>query len=122
MISILVIYFVTEEQDSKISDKEASNTLQKQRHERPFESGMALLLYRGMIRYGDVPIASGQRHNLVIWLYGKDGSVRFALYDPHEQRSRGQRWLEGRLSPCGGTHVMLLVFSWICFRFATIIL
>ncbi|KAL3905781.1 MAG: hypothetical protein SGILL_009538, partial [Bacillariaceae sp.] len=89
------IYFVVDEKDvtrqSKDTAQSSRNPRPKQRHELQFEPGTALI-HRGMLRHGAIPISEGHRHNLVIWLYGKDGSVRFAPYEPHEQLSRAQRW------------------------------
>lgn len=61
------------------------------RHEMRFDPGTALL-HRGMLRHGALPIENGQRLNLVIWLYGRDGSVRCAPYEEKEQLSIMQRW------------------------------
>ncbi|KAG7337656.1 hypothetical protein IV203_030963 [Nitzschia inconspicua] len=98
------IYFVTDDVQTKVDgDNDVlSKRMKKHRHELQFEPGMALL-HRGFLRHGAMPISSGQRHNLVIWLYGKDGSVRFAPYELHEQLSREQRWSQGRkMSQCDG--------------------
>lgn len=85
------IYFVTEH-DQQIHDGGGTaDRKRRQRHELTFESGMALV-HRGMVRHGAMPISRGHRHNLVLWLYGKDGSVRFAPYPPEEQMTVQERW------------------------------
>ena len=63
----------------------------KERREFNFESGTALL-HRGMTRHGSIPLQSGQRNNLVIWLHGKDGYVRTSSYEKHEQLTVSERW------------------------------
>jgi hypothetical protein len=98
------IYFVTNEHQQQRPPGEKTSQQQQQQqqqHELQFEPGMSLV-HRGMLRHGAMPISSGQRHNLVIWLYGKDGSVRFAPYQAHEQLSRKERWSDGKVSQCHG--------------------
>jgi len=65
------------------------------RHSITFDPGM-MLIHRGSVRHAALPITSGTRHNLVIWLFGEDGTVRFAPYGEDERLSVEQRW--GRAS------------------------
>lgn len=44
------------------------------------EPGMAVL-HRGMHRHRALPISGGERHQLIVWLFGPHGYVRFAPYD-----------------------------------------
>jgi len=64
------------------------------RHSIEFESGM-MLIHRGSVRHAALPIRSGTRHNMIIWLFGEDGRVRVAPYNEHERLTVEQRW--GRL-------------------------
>jgi hypothetical protein len=73
------IYFVQDDENKK------------ERWEFNFESGTALL-HRGMTRHGSIPLQSGQRNNLVIWLHGKDGYVRISPYEKDEQLTVSERW------------------------------
>eukprot|EP01060_Flectonema_neradi_P014683 TRINITY_DN21313_c0_g3_i1.p1 TRINITY_DN21313_c0_g3~~TRINITY_DN21313_c0_g3_i1.p1 ORF type:complete len:307 (+),score=55.00 TRINITY_DN21313_c0_g3_i1:47-967(+) len=50
------------------------------------------LLHRGMLRHSASPLTSGERHNLVIWVFGKDGYVRVAPYPPEQQSTHLSRW------------------------------
>ena len=95
------IYFMTEEE----GDGEVSQQKPRQRHELQFTPGMALI-HRGMIRHGAMPISTGQRHNLVIWLYGKDGSVRFAPYELHERLSVEERWEDDFTAVCKSPEIV----------------
>jgi predicted 2-oxoglutarate/Fe(II)-dependent dioxygenase YbiX len=61
------------------------------RHSITFDPGM-MLIHRGSVRHAALPITSGTRHNLVIWLFGEDGAVRIAPYDEDERLSVEQRW------------------------------
>ncbi|MGK3753168.1 MAG: hypothetical protein ACI8RD_005475 [Bacillariaceae sp.] len=64
---------------------------EENKRELKFESGTALL-HRGMTRHGSIPLKSGQRNNLVIWLHGKDGYVRISPYEEHERLTIPERW------------------------------
>lgn len=55
------------------------------------QPGMAVL-HRGMQRHAALPIESGERHNMVIWLFGEHGYVRIAPYEKEEQLTLQQRW------------------------------
>mmetsp|Transcript_21172 Transcript_21172/g.23743 ORF Transcript_21172/g.23743 Transcript_21172/m.23743 type:complete len:419 (+) Transcript_21172:75-1331(+) len=77
------IYFVDENEKGK-----------KQREQLQFESGTALL-HRGMTRHGSIPLKSGQRNNLIIWLHGKEGYVRISPYEEHERLTVLERWSFG---------------------------
>jgi hypothetical protein len=50
------------------------------------------LLHLGMTRHASLPIQGGSRINMVVWLYGQDGTVRIAPYEPHERLTSKQRW------------------------------
>jgi hypothetical protein len=56
-----------------------------------FTPGMAVL-HRGLTRHAALPITHGERHNLVVWLFGQDGYVRFGEYHKSEQLTVAQRW------------------------------
>ena len=73
----------------------STKTTSPDRQEIQFGPGMALL-HRGMTRHAALPIEGGSRQNLVIWLYGRDGSVRIAPYEDHEQLTIEERWWKRR--------------------------
>ena len=60
-------------------------------HEVKFRPGMAVL-HRGMTRHAAQPIVQGERTNLVVWLFGQHGYVRFVPYEEHERMTPRQRW------------------------------
>jgi hypothetical protein len=62
-----------------------------ERQELTFAPGMALL-HRGLHRHAALPIESGERVNMVLWLFGDHGYVRFAPYDEKDQMSATERW------------------------------
>lgn len=72
-----ILYFVDEETG--------------EHHEVKFQAGMAVL-HRGMIRHAAQPIVQGERTNLVVWLFGQHGYVRFVPYEEHERMTPRQRW------------------------------
>jgi hypothetical protein len=43
-------------------------------------------------RHQALPIQKGQRHQMVVWLFGSHGYVRFVPYEDNEQRSVEERW------------------------------
>jgi hypothetical protein len=57
----------------------------------PMEPGMAVI-HRGLHRHQALPIEKGQRHQLIVWLFGRDGYVRFVPYEPDEQMTVKERW------------------------------
>uniref|UniRef100_A0A7S0FLZ6 Fe2OG dioxygenase domain-containing protein n=1 Tax=Minutocellus polymorphus TaxID=265543 RepID=A0A7S0FLZ6_9STRA len=61
------------------------------RHLIEFEPDM-LLIHRGSVRHAALPISSGTRHNIIIWLFGEDGQVRVAPYDEEDRLAVEQRW------------------------------
>ena len=61
------------------------------RHTVRFEPGMAIL-HKGSLRHAAKPIESGERQNLIMWLFGNDGQVRIAPYDIGEQMTVAERW------------------------------
>jgi len=62
-----------------------------QRNNVTFTPGMAVL-HRGIVRHGSYPITSGERHNLVIWLFGKNDYVRIGEYPKLERLTVKERW------------------------------
>uniref|UniRef100_A0A7S4RQF4 Fe2OG dioxygenase domain-containing protein n=2 Tax=Alexandrium monilatum TaxID=311494 RepID=A0A7S4RQF4_9DINO len=56
-----------------------------------FSPGLALF-HRGQHKHQALPLLSGERTNVIIWLFGRDGVVRAAPFARHEQLSAGQRW------------------------------
>ena len=61
------------------------------RRELKMEPGMAVL-HRGLHRHQAMPIQTGQRHQLIVWLFGRDGYVRFAPYEKKDRMTLQQRW------------------------------
>jgi hypothetical protein len=57
----------------------------------PMEPGMAVI-HRGLHRHQALPIEKGQRYQLIVWLFGRDGYVRFVPYEPDEQMTVKERW------------------------------
>ena len=61
-------------------------------HNVTMKPGMALF-HRGMTRHASLPLCGeGERINMIVWLYGRNGYVRIAPYEPQERLSREQRW------------------------------
>lgn len=56
-----------------------------------FQPGLAVL-HRGQHKHQALPLLSGMRTNVIVWLFGRDGVVRAAPYAPHEQLGAWQRW------------------------------
>ena len=56
-----------------------------------FRPGVAVL-HKGGHRHAALPLESGQRTNLVLWLFGEDGYVRAAQYPPSQQHGPALRW------------------------------
>ena len=62
------------------------------RNEVEIKPGEALI-HRGSLRHAALPLTgSGQRQNLIIWMFGEDGYVREAKYPEEDQMSPQQRW------------------------------
>ena len=70
---------------------EGGNGAGETRHSIEFAPGM-LLIHRGSVRHAALPITSGTRHNMIIWLFGEDGHVRVAPYAEEERLTVEQRW------------------------------
>ncbi|KAL7560696.1 hypothetical protein ACA910_021430 [Epithemia clementina (nom. ined.)] len=88
------LYFVEEEKDELLGGRTSQSHHRHRRtlHNVTFEPGMAVL-HRGITRHAALPITKGERTNLIVWMYGKDGYVRIAPYDdPTEQLSSVHRW------------------------------
>lgn len=67
-----------------------------------FEPGMAIL-HLGAYRHAALPIVSGERTNLVVWLHGEGGYVRVAPYPSAEQLDVAERWTIRHPAQLGGT-------------------
>ena len=50
------------------------------------------LIHRGMLRHSASLLTTGERHNLVMWVFGIDGYVRVAPYPIEEQSTPQSRW------------------------------
>ena len=68
-----------------------------ERHRVAFTPGMALI-HLGAHRHQALPLESGERTNMIIWLHGEGGVVRVAPYSTGEQLTAESRWssLSGR--------------------------
>ena len=54
------------------------------------------LLHRGSLRHAANPlVGSGLRQNLIVWLFGKEGYVRDAVYGVKDQLTATERWAGG---------------------------
>jgi len=51
-----------------------------------------VLFHRGQHRHEALPLRTGERINLLIWLFAKDGNVRIAPYDKLERPSQREIW------------------------------
>jgi len=69
-----------------------------EQHKVRFQPGMAVL-HRGLTRHAAEPIAHGERTNMVVWLFGQHGYVRFVPYEEHERMSRRERWSKPKQPP-----------------------
>ena len=67
-------------------------------HNVIFQPGMAVL-HRGLLRHAAQPIVQGERTNMVVWLFGEHGYVRFVPYEKHERLSQRQRWSKSKRIP-----------------------
>lgn len=72
------LYFVDKDDPSK-------------RYNVSMKPGMALI-HTGELRHAALPLQSGERENLIVWLFGKDGYVRTSPYRKEEQLTVAQRW------------------------------
>lgn len=61
-------------------------------HHVSFAPGMAVV-HRGQTRHAALPITKGERHNLVVWLFGRHAYVRIAEYNKMERLTPKERWL-----------------------------
>lgn len=50
------------------------------------------IVHRGDTQHAALPITSGTRSNVVLWLYGEDGKINHDPYGLEEQLTREQRW------------------------------
>lgn len=63
----------------------------KSRNKIELQPGM-VVFHRGLHPHQALPIKTGERHQLIVWLFGRDGYVRVAPYDKHERMNVEQRW------------------------------
>eukprot|EP00980_Cylindrotheca_fusiformis_P002830 scaffold672_cov126-Cylindrotheca_fusiformis.AAC.31 len=63
----------------------------QKRHPLRMEPGMAVV-HRGLHRHQALPIGEGERHQLVVWLMGRGGYVRFVPYEEKDLMSVQERW------------------------------
>lgn len=56
-----------------------------------FRPGLAVL-HRGQHKHQALPLAEGERSNMVVWLFAEYGVVRVAPYPKDQQLSAHQRW------------------------------
>mmetsp|Transcript_54787 Transcript_54787/g.90792 ORF Transcript_54787/g.90792 Transcript_54787/m.90792 type:complete len:370 (+) Transcript_54787:3-1112(+) len=63
-----------------------------------FHPGEAILHLGGQ-HHAALPLLSGERVNLVIWLFGEHGTVRVAPYSEREQLKAEQRWGNSTSTP-----------------------
>jgi len=56
-----------------------------------FTPGLAVI-HRGQHQHEALPLSSGERINLVVWLFGEHGDVRVAPYPESEQLTPADRW------------------------------
>ena len=68
-----------------------ANTPPEERWRFRWDVGTAVL-HRGQHRHEALPIQSGERINLVIWLFGHGGYVRIAEYPKDEQHTPEEIW------------------------------
>jgi hypothetical protein len=86
------VYFVTEDDDDDETDEETrANMTTRRRTTVTFAPGSAVM-HRGQIRHGTMPLTSGERTNLVIWVYGEHGYVRVQPYDDDDGDDAGILW------------------------------
>ena len=63
-----------------------------------FAPGVAIM-HRGMTAHAALPITSGERSNLVLWLYGKDQRMRYTPYGPDDRMTPQERWTKPPTDP-----------------------
>jgi len=68
-----------------------------------FAQGEAILHLGGQY-HSALPLESGERVNLVVWLFGEHGVVRVAPHDPFERLSAHQRWAAAASEDWEATH------------------
>lgn len=56
-----------------------------------FQPGLGLL-HRGQHKHQALPLLSGERSNMILWLMGRHGVVRAAPYPPSERLTPAERW------------------------------
>ena len=65
-----------------------------------FEPGTALI-HHGRVPHASEPITEGERHNFVLWLYGKGGQIPYQHGPAGESVSAKQRWTIPKVSSDG---------------------
>jgi len=95
------LYFVDPIHDDDSFGKVIRSDDESQEQQKPravtnvsFAPGMAVL-HRGIVRHAALPITAGERHNLVIWLFGKHGYVRIGEHPQKERLTVKERWGNG---------------------------
>jgi len=65
-----------------------------------FEPGLAVF-HRGQHKHQALQLLSGERTNVIIWLFAKHGVVRVMPYGLEEQQTEAQRWAPALREPSG---------------------
>jgi len=68
-----------------------------------FEPGLAIF-HRGQHKHQALQLLSGERTNIIIWLFAKHGVVRVMPYGSEEQQTAAQRWAPARAQQSGLPH------------------
>ena len=75
---------VGNDENNNNSDESLYNTIQ-------MTPGMSLW-HRGQHQHQAHPIVSGERINLIVWLFAPNGDVRIAPFPPNERLDMADRW------------------------------
>jgi len=54
--------------------------------------GGRAIFHRGQHKHQALRLESGERTNVIVWLFGEHGDVRVAPYPPHERLTAVERW------------------------------
>eukprot|EP00939_MAST-03C_sp_MAST-3C-sp1_P001672 g1672.t1 len=52
-----------------------------------------VVFHRGMTRHQALPLISGERANLVVWIFGRQGDVRVKPYEEAARLTPSERWI-----------------------------
>ena len=68
-----------------------------------FEAGIAII-HRGQHRHEATRLTSGERINLVVWIFGDGGSVRISEYPEDKRHTEEERegWFDKKMEGGGG--------------------